>query len=375
MNIQFKNSNFFDIKHPLMGISFYNWAKLLRKNGFKFHRGYLPKILFLTVNSIINLPVQGFEYARFGAKINRQKIVKPVFILGHPRSGTTYLHFVLSKDPGLAYCTTYEALIPNIFLTGGKLLKSLIAPAMPEHRPQDKMKIEIDSPMEEEFAMANISQTSFMHGFYFPEGMAENFSESVVFEKDAKKNAAHWKRHFHFFLKKLTYKYPGRTLLLKSPANTGRLKEIYELFPDARFIHIHRNPYDVYLSTERLYERILPLTAFQKVDSEKVKSYIIDAYEKMYRKYLEDKKGVPENQLFEMRYDDFIDAPVAQLQKVYDHLKMEGFEEAVAHFRKEIKNAKNYRPNAYDAISDDVKFKIKEQWKFAFEAFGYGGNL
>lgn len=371
MNIKYKDPSFFNIaKHPALGISFHNWTKILIKNRFKVHPQYLPKILFITLNSLLNWPVHVFEHVRFKGKIDKQKIVKPVFILGHPRSGTTYLHFVLSKDPQMAFCTTYEALIPNIFLTGGNLLKNLVARAMPEHRPQDEIKITIDSPMEEEFAMANMSGMSFMHGFYFPEHIMENFNESVVFEETTGKNAGHWKKHFLFFLKKLACKYPG-TLLLKSPANTGRLKEIHELFPDARFIHIHRNPYDVYQSNERLYERILPITAFQKAGDKKVENYIIDSYEKMYRKYLKDKALIPENQLFEMRYDDFIGAPLDQLKKAYEHLDLNGFDEASRYFENEIRSAGNYRKNAYDSIPGSIKEKIRVRWAFAFEAFGY----
>ena len=62
-----------------------------------------------------------------------------------------------------------------------------------------------------------------------------------------------------YFVKKISYKYIGKRVLLKSPANTGRIKEILEVYPDACFIHIHRDPYAVYQSNVKLYEKILPL--------------------------------------------------------------------------------------------------------------------
>lgn len=34
---------------------------------------------------------------------------EPVFILGHPRTGTTHLHNLLSRDPAFAYATTFHA--------------------------------------------------------------------------------------------------------------------------------------------------------------------------------------------------------------------------------------------------------------------------
>ena len=70
-----------------------------------------------------------------------------------------------------------------------------------------------------------------------------------------------------FFVKKLNYKHAGKRILLKSPSNTGRVKEILDLYPDACFIHIHRDPFEVYQSNEKLYEKILPLLGFQKVEN------------------------------------------------------------------------------------------------------------
>lgn len=372
MNIPYKKADFLHIvKHPAMGIDFWNWMKLLARNGFRVHPGFIPKVLFLTANTLLNLPVQLYEHLRYTRKIKRQQIKAPIFILGHPRSGTTYLHYVLSKDPRVAYCSTYEALVPNIFLTGGRLMKNMLAAAMPERRPQDEMKITIDSPMEEEFAMGNLCQASFMHGFYFPKRIMENFDRSVVFED--RRHALHWKRHFHYFLKKLACKHPGKTLLLKSPANTGRLKEIFELFPDARFIHIHRHPYEVYLSNERLYERILPLTGFQRVRNEAIVAYILESYSKMYRKFLKDKKEIPAGQLFEIRYEDFVRTPMEQLEKAYRHLGISGFQKSMPYFEKEVKSARDYQPNAYAGLSEELKARIKEKWRFAFEEWGYEG--
>ena len=74
-----------------------------------------------------------------------------------------------------------------------------------------------------------------------------------------------WKAAFVRFLKKLTLEH-DRPMLLKSPPHTGRIKLLLELFPDARFVHIRRNPYTVFQSTRHLNEVLTRSLQFQRPD-------------------------------------------------------------------------------------------------------------
>jgi len=370
MNIKFKISDYTNlVKHPGMGMSLHNWIMLLFKNRFNIFIGFLPKVFFLTGTIVFNTPFHIYEYLRYSGKINKIKLKQPVFVLGHPRSGTTYLNNLLSKDSSFAYSNTYDVLTPHIFLTFGNGLKNLLAKSLPSTRPQDNVKMNIDSPKEEEFAMANMSETSYIHGFFFPKRIVKNFKESVLFSKDDYSN--HWKKHYDYFLKKIAFKYNKKQLLLKSPANTGRLKEIYEMYPDARFIHIYRNPYKVYSSTERLYEKILPITSFQKISNSVMENYIIEAYAGMYRKYLKEKALIPENQLFEVSYEEFVKNPVVIIEKAYHHLGLSSFNEAKELITNAVNDVSSYKKNSYEGIPESIKRKINEEWKFAFDEFGY----
>ncbi|MEO8761244.1 MAG: sulfotransferase, partial [Bacteroidia bacterium] len=278
---------------------------------------------------------------------------------------------VLSKDPNFCFCSTYEALTPNVFLSTGGITKKILSWAMPPTRPQDNVEAGADKPSEEEFAMGNMSNTSLTHGYYFPESIFNVFDESVVFEKDKVKNTKHWQQHFDYFLKKLSYKNNGKQLLLKSPANTGRIKEILELYPDACFIHIHRNPYTVYQSNINLYEKILPLLSFQKVDNKWIEDFILFSYEKTYRKFLADKKEVPINQFFEMSYADFVAAPLEQLQKAYAHLNLGDFEKATLFLKEEINEVKDYKTNNYSTLDGETKNMVTAKWQFMFDTYNY----
>ena len=365
MKIKLKYFNFF--KHPLLGISFLNWLEVLYNVRFRFNILFIPKILLITIISLLNVPFHMLEFLFYSNKIKRQVVKSPVFILGHFRSGTTLLHYLLTKDKQFTYCSVYDALLPNISLIGGRLSKYIIAFSLPSKRPQDNVKISIDSPKEEEFAMANMSISSFMFAFYFPKKAYNVLFNCVLFDGE---KANYWKNKVDFFIKKLIMKSNGKRILLKSPANTARVKEILDLYPDAKFIHISRNPYEVYSSTIRLYERIIPVTSFQNVDRKYISNYILKSYRLIYEKYINDIKYLKSNQLVQISFDDLEREPLLVIKKIYKELNIEGIDLAVPSIKKEIKELSQYKKNQYRPLDSLTKRKIQKEWGGVVEKIG-----
>jgi hypothetical protein len=370
MKLEYRVRDFLNPNHPALGTDLGTWWRVLKKHHFAIELPWVPKALFITATALVNAPVQWFERAWYDKRIQEAAVSKPIFILGHPRSGTTFLQYLVSQDPAFTFCSAYEGLVPHIFLTGGDMLRRLMQLAMPATRPQDNVRVSTTLPVEEEFAMANMGDVSWVHGLYFPMSLFQVFDEEVIFSGDPA-IAIQWKERFEYFLKKLSYNHPGKQLILKSPANTGRLKEIYELFPDARFIHIHRNPYEVYQSNVRLYEKILPALAFHRVAEKVLQEYIFYFYEKIHKKYLADRALIPSNQLVEFSYADFVADPMASMRKAYDQLSLGDFEKARGFLEKEIEATRDYQKNTYVKLDPQIKDRIHGQWKFAFDAFGY----
>jgi hypothetical protein len=54
--------------------------------------------------------------------------------------------------------------------------------------------------------------------------------------------------------------------MLKSPTHTARLHILREMFPQAKFIHIVRDPCEVFSSTVRLWRALFETQACQKPD-------------------------------------------------------------------------------------------------------------
>ena len=325
--------------------------------------------MFISGAIILSIPFQIFESLWYRKKLNAVKIKAPVFIIGHPRSGTTFLHYLMSKDPAFGYCTTVQAMIPHLFLTWSGFFSRLLSKALPETRPMDNMKMGSALPKEEEFALAGYGPESMVTGYYFPKNFNLNFDRNVLFKENSN-GEKRWKKNFDHFIRKLSLVNYGKTLLLKSPANTARIKEILSVYPDAKFIHIYRNPYDVFQSHLHLFKKLLPMLSFQQVSDQQLEEIVFETYIKIHQKYFAEKSLIPAGNLIEVRYEDLVSAPLNHLENIFRSVKLEGFENAKPFLIKELQAYKDYRKNKF-TLSKELAEKIARRLKFALDEFGY----
>lgn len=351
-----------------MGVSIITWLRILSTNHFRIHPAFWLRTLFITLTSLLSIPFQLVEYLIYSRRINKQKVVAPVFIIGQPRSGTTHLFNLMAKDEQFGYCNVFSTLLPHVFLIGGGLFRKMISSALPKTRPQDNVKMTIGSPKEEEFAMVNMSNTSYLFGMFFPRNARMNFDKGVLFK--SVKDKEHWQRHYQYYLKKMSFS-TGKRLLLKSPANLARTEAILELFPDAKFIHIHRNPLEVFQSTEHLYEKVVPLTSFQNVDNVEMKKYILYSYRSMYAKYFSAAELLSDKQLVTVTYNELIEAPMKTIQRIYSALDLSTNNGAFQDIDQEINLLKGYKNNEYSVLNEKDRIMLQEGWGQINDKLGY----
>ena len=146
--------------HMLSGICFGAWIKFLwryRKDVNWFRYGH--RIAFLSFMSIFNSLMSIPDYLFYEKKVHQQKVnSRPVFILGHPRTGTTHLHNLLSLDRDqFTYCNTFQVGFPGSFLCAEKVGSKLLAGILDETRPMDNMKLSFQIPQEDELAVNVLS--------------------------------------------------------------------------------------------------------------------------------------------------------------------------------------------------------------------------
>jgi len=263
--------------HPLASSRFGNLLRLFRRHGCD--PAYLPHAAAVCLLSLARQPVMTYEAMRHRKRINAVRLrPDPVFIIGHWRSGTTHLQNILGHDPQFASVTVREAAMPHDFLTLGKRFARTIEKAVPEKRLMDNVAVAADSPWEEELALVASSPLAFYHVSFFPRGMERIFREAIFFDGDDPERVAHWRTDYLHFLQKVALVRPDRPFLLKNPANTTRIRHLLRDFPGARFIHIHRDPYQVFRSAVHLYLKAQEAWGFHRPNRQAIVEHVLRSY-------------------------------------------------------------------------------------------------
>jgi hypothetical protein len=97
-------------------VTFGQWLDLLRREDFRVAPAYWPRALWITTASLGNSLLARLAERRYGEAIASTGVEAPVFILGHYRSGTTYLHELLAADPRFTLPNRFETFNPRTFL-------------------------------------------------------------------------------------------------------------------------------------------------------------------------------------------------------------------------------------------------------------------
>lgn len=373
----FMKINDFDVSpfnvtfEPLAGSTFTNFIKLLVQNRFKVDPVGIPRLLYSTLMCTVQSPLNIIEKHFYNKNIQDLKFVKPpLFIIGHWRTGSTYLHNLLSLDNNFAFPTTLQTVIPGSFVKFTKLMYPIVAGSLPETRPQDDVALGAELPNEEEYAMGNLSRFSFYHGWCFPKNM-DKYNDYIDFKDVPQSEIDEFIEIYLEFLKKVAYVNDNKMLLIKNPSNTARIKLLLELFPDAKFIHMIRNPFHVFLSMQRNVEKEMPLYTLQNPPKWEVFEHaIVDVYKRMYAKYFKEKELIPPGNHADVRYENLIKRPMQELEQLYHNLELNDFANTKTKFKAYIASQKDIRLFKYD-IDAPTKQKIYSYLKDNIDLWEY----
>jgi hypothetical protein len=356
---------------PLQGVLHRDWTRLLREAGFHVDPAYRLRGLVTGMASRANTRNARREEARYEGELHSLPVKPPLFVLGHYRSGTTYLHNLLCRDPRLGFCSYYQATFPHTFLTteaSGRRLGFL----SPTRRPFDQVRVGVDEPAEDELALCSMTFLSPHMGWHFP-AQWRRFRRYLTLEDVGDADRQRWKGALLSFARKLTLRH-RRPLVLKSPGHTARVRLLLEAFPDARFVHIHRDPFEVFQSTRHMESRVRPLFRYQAIEPpEEPDGLILDRLRSMYAAYLRDRPRIPAGRLVEIPYADLVQEPLQTLERVYDGLDLPGFDRGREPMRRYVESLRGFTPNRHRPLGSTIRGKIRRAWRPYFEAFGYAG--
>lgn len=356
------------VQHPLMGARLRTLIAGFAANGLPTPRA-LPLATLMALSALARAPfgiVDAIKMARGGGP----EMAAPVFIVGHWRSGTTHLHNLMSRSPAFGQITPLASGLPDQILSLGTWLRPLLEKALPDDRHVDEVAVDPDSPQEDEIPLANLQPLSVFHAVYFPKHFQRLIDRGVFFEGVSPREIARWQRLVRRFAEKIVRHQGRETLLIKNPVYTARIRLLREIWPDARFVHIRRNPYVVFASTRHYYRSLLPDLALQRHDHVDIDAFVLATFTRLMAQYDAESADVPASHLVEVVYEELEESPVAILADIFQRLDLPGWEETRPRVEAYLETIRTYRKNTHQISAGDIA-QVDAAWGDHVRRWGY----
>ncbi len=254
--------------------------------------------------------------------LREQPIEKPIFIVGMPRSGSTFLHELLAEDPGLRAPRVWEVMFP-VPAPGS-------SPRAAAHRIR---KAEfclwwfrrLAPRADAVYPMRALTphECVAMHSYTL---LSEEFIstcrvpayEAFLHSTDLTPVYA-WQKQF---LQHLQTHSPGRRWVLKSPDHVYGLEQLFAIFPDAHIIHTHRNPFEVLKSSADL-TRVLRGLYARPGDFEEIRAREARVLAEGTERSMDFRDRHPNlaDRFIDVKYTDLVANPMAEVRRIYERLQ------------------------------------------------------
>lgn len=352
----------------LTGIRIGPLMALLQRHGFTPTPRNLGRLLFIFQNAFWTSFFTWRENKVYGEKLKSCPVPDdPVIIIGHWRTGSTFLHKLLALDEQFISPSVFQASFPESFMVSERYYRPVMG-RLVSKRPMDNVRMNFDDAQEDEFALVKLTVDSPLLNVIFPFKPGYFLNDYQDFNP-VKEKKEMWKKQITAFCTKLSQD-SGRTVLLKNPAHSLRIPFLCETFPRARFIYLHRHPFKVVASTLNLWKVIA-------TDNQlKGKPYFPDLKEitegliKFYSVIERDLAALPEERYNVVSYEELEADPVAEVRGIYKSFGLEftaAFERRIRSF---LEKEKDFKKNSYN-FDDNRKEQVYQLMKNQFEQYHY----
>eukprot|EP01147_Barroeca_monosierra_P000654 gene654-3962_t len=352
----------FSTKNNFMtGITLGPWITVLWKYGGDIEwKTYWFRALFLSIMACINSMLALLERVIFGRHIRDATVnQRPVFILGHPRTGTTHLHNLIALDSDIFFCpTTLSAGFSAAYLLLHPV-RSLLSGLLSKTRPMDNMPLSFDVPQEDELSHTEKEFRKYFRMQDVPPDEKRRYTDV-----------------FLAFLQKIAVHAEGRRIVLKSPTHTAKIKFFLDLFPNAQFIYIHRNPYDVFKSAMNMADKTYWYSYLATPSPSQIVEFVMNQYEELHNAYVSDRECIPEGNIVEVSFADLEANPLSTLRSIYTKLGWSEFDTRMKpKLNSYLANINGFQKNRLQPLSNLQRKAINDRWSAAFKDFRYSVDL
>ncbi len=355
--------------HPLSGADLATLWRVFGQSG-GIPPGKWGDAMGIWLAALGRFPLTAAEYVSLSGRLPRlDDMPPPIFIIGHWRSGTTHLYNVMSRD-AFGFVPPLATGLPWDLMGIARVMRPLLEKALPSHRYIDNIPVLPDSPQEDEIALANMTPLSFYHAIYFPKRFEAYLNEGLFFDHLSDAQIRAWQETFAYFMRKLYLHQDRKRLLIKNPVYTARVGMLNAMMPEARYIHILRNPYEVFISMRNFYTKLLKQFALQPYEHVDIDTAILTVYARMMRKMEEDLARLPRHLYTELRYEELDQDPLGSIGRIYEALDIPGYEAIRPVFETYLNSVKSYKKNQF-AYSDEMAAMVEHHLGEFLDKWGY----
>ncbi len=267
--------------------------------------------------------------------IEKTEIKEPVFIIGMPRTGTTILHALMHEDPANRSVLAWECLLPypapkpDNFHDNEQIKRvakdfDQLFKLVPDF--QLKHYMTADSP-QECLSINALDFNSFQPTaqFYLP-----SYMDWFLHEADRLETMRFHKRFLQYLQ---SGGVKSERWLLKTPVHLMRLPELFDVYPDARIIMTHRHPAKVVASTASLISSVRSLYGDHE-DPVRTGHEQAELWRLFFERFMESRKKLnKEDQIIDLKFDDFVTDQVGVVAQIYKRFNMHLSNDALTRFQ------------------------------------------
>jgi hypothetical protein len=366
--------NRWSLEQLITGIELPGWLRILHRNRWNVSLAYAHRLAWIAGLGICTGVLGTIERLMYNRAIRATPLdPPPLIILGHWRTGTTHLHNVLGRAPNHTFSTVYQAVFPSTFLLTGRIGPKLLASALTETRSYDAVKQGWFEAAEDEIGLLKLTGgLSFYPALMFPD-RAEEYERFIDFRDTSEAEQRRFKDALAYFVRKQMYATGGKRVVVKSCPHSARIPLLLDVFPEARFVHIHRHPARVFASMVHMRGKVdwenfmhRPQRAF--IEQRREHTALIG--ERLYTRLLEDRALIPPENLIEIAYGDFVGKEMSYTEQIYEQFGLPGLEDYRPQLEQYLDGLRGYRTNRLE-IDDDTLDFVRERWGMVYDAYGY----
>jgi len=316
--------------------------------------------------------------------LKKVSVTRPIFIIGAPRSGTTFFHRLLNQTDELVTFRMWELLVPS--LTGRKLLGPVISLLYKLYykdmadgsslfdegfHDTDENAVE-----EEELLFYPIFESQFIIAFTPLAFDDREYLDLVFPERQSMKRQRRNARYLRACLARHIHQTGRTQVVAKLPYSTLRLQSLLEEFPDAKFIYLLRSPLETmpsHLSLHRSFFKhrwgleTIPPAHLARYWQRRY-AYNVALYQHFHQ--METRGQVPQDRVMTIRYEQFRQDLWGTFQAFLTFTGLQLSDDLMTRVKAQAEQQSHYKPRHENHSLTDFglsESQLKEDLAFVFD--------